>query len=196
MESKEIKSRTKTYLIIAILSLVLSTCAISSAYVAITNIFTSGFLMKASKWDVHFDNLSNVYIEGNAKEVYRPIINEKSTNINSFRVDFYGNGKATYVFDVVNDGTFDAVISSMTIFKPICVSSGSYEYDESSLLACKSFHYNLTYEDGTDVMVGDLLPMNSKKTLKLTMWYDDEYALSGAVRISDISASVIYSEKI
>lgn len=195
MDSQDNKLKISPYLIIAILSLILSTCGISSAYVAITNISTSGFLMKASKWDVHFDNLSNVYIEGDAKEVNKPIIRDKSTNINSFRVDFYGNGSATYLFDVVNAGTFDAFISSITIFKPMCISD-SYEYDDNSLLVCKGFSYKLTYEDGKDVMVGDLLPKNSKKTLKLTMRYDGKYIPSNVVKISDISASVIYSEKI
>lgn len=194
MSSRKSKRRGKIYLVMALLSLVLSTCAISTAYVAISNISISGF-MSASKWDVHFDNLSSVYIEGDAKEVSSPIIDEKSTNINSFRVDFYGEGKVTYVFDVVNDGTFDAFISSITLFQPICFSSDSNEFDESSLLACKSFYYNLTYLDDTDVKVGDLLPKNSRKTLKITMWYNDRYVLSKAVTISDISASVIYSEK-
>lgn len=194
MNFRDKKIKISPYLIIAILSLAFSVCGISTAYVAVTNISTSGFLMKASKWDVHFENLSNVYIEGDVKEINRPVINNKSTNINSFRVDFYGNGSATYLFDVVNDGTFDAFISSITIFKPMCI-SGSYEYDENSLMVCKGFSYKLTYLDDTDVMVSDLLPKNSKKTLKLIMQYDGMYVPSNVVRISDISASVIYSEK-
>lgn len=189
------KRKFSPYLVVILLLVVLFTCTVSSAYVAITNVSTSSFLMKASKWDVHFSNLSLDYMEGDIVEVNRPSINVKSTNINSFRVDFSGKGSISYLFDVVNDGTFDAVITSISIFKPIC-STDSYEYDMSSLMVCKGFSYKLTYKDGSDVMVGDPLDKNSKKTLRFTMLYDGNYIPSSVIRISDISASVIYSEKI
>lgn len=173
-----------SYWIMVIMAFIFSFTAISFAFASISG--------SDSKWDVHFDNLSSVYIEEMAKEIERPVIIDNSTNINSFRIEFYGTGKASYVFDVINDGTFDAYISSITLLKPICYSEGN-TYD--SYLVCKDFDYVLSYDDGSLVKLGDVLPKNSKKTLRFTMLYTNNSPTNSLVTISDISASVIYSEK-
>lgn len=191
------KKKINYSLILLVFVLFIPVSGLSVAFVTVSTLIDTKKYMEGNKlnWDVHFENLSEVYLEGTAKEIDSPIINEKSTSINSFRVGFDSIGdRVTYVFDVSNSGDIDAVITSISIFKPTCMVENEAAL-EDALLVCSNFDYHLTYLDGTELTVGDLLPKNSKKTLKLMMWYDGTSLPSNSVTVSDISASVIYSQK-
>ena len=121
------------------------------------------------------------------------LVGDKEVTIGTYE-DYDVDDYLVAGIDVSNSGDIDAVITSISIFKPTCMVENEAAL-EDALLVCSNFDYHLTYLDGTELTVGDLLPKNSKKTLKLTMWYDGTSLPSNSVTVSDISASVIYSQK-
>lgn len=147
------------------------------------------------EWNVYFDNLSLVKLEGNAVEIKRPYIDYMTTKIGSFRIKFNSNGDtASYHFDVVNDSNIDAVVTSINYTEPIC-----YTLNDGGLLdsdnVCEDFDYAITYLDGSIIKEGDIIKKNSRKTLKITMQYNGRDLPNDVVEISNITASVTYIQK-
>ncbi len=180
-------------LIIAILGLGVSLVAISST------VKISGYASSVNngKWDIHFENLSKVQITGKAQEVSRPIINKNSTSIDRFKVEFSSKTDVVaYEFNVVNDGNLDAKVSTISILDPICkgVSEDITTAVTDAETVCNSFKYELYYANGSRIMIDDLLPAGSKKTLKLIMRYIGNTWPTERVELTNLSASIIYSQ--
>ncbi len=179
-------------LIIAILGLGVSLFAISST------VKISGYAeVNTSRWNIHFENLSKVQLTGNAQENARPIIDKNSTSINTFNVVFNSpSDTATYVFDVVNSGNIDARITTISILNPVCTSLNENKQaaisDEN--IVCKNFNYELTYANGKRIKINDPLPSGSRKTLKLIMRYTGNTWPEASVKLTRLSASIIYSQ--
>ena len=105
----------------------------------------------------------------------------------------------TYKFEVVNDGTFDAKISSVTIPTPVCTGSGESKVtDETNI--CSNLSYTLTYDDenNTPVLLNDTLNAGETKNMKLTLTYSADLASEllpkNDVDISNLSIAIIYSQ--
>lgn len=179
-------------LIIAILGLGVSLVAISST------IKIAGYAeINVAKWDVHFENLSKVELTNQAYESSKPIINNKSTSIDSFNIVFNDSkDTATYYFDVVNSGAINAKVTTISILRPACLGINDNVANESvdANIVCQSFEYNLTYADGKEIKINDKLKTNGRKRLKLTMKYNGNIWPSTSVKIKDLSASIIYSQ--
>lgn len=179
-------------LIIAILGLGVSLVAISST------VKIAGYAeINVAKWDVHFENLSKVELTNQAYESSKPIINNKSTSINSFNIIFNDSkDTATYYFDVVNSGAINAKVTTISILKPACLGINDNRANESidANIVCQNFEYNLTYADGKEIKINDKLKVNGRKRLKLTMKYNGNIWPNASVKIKDLSASIIYSQ--
>lgn len=154
--------------------------------------------VKKSSWSIKFTNLQSAVKTGTATEVTTPTINTNDTKISEYDVTLTTPGDSvTYNFDVVNEGTFDAEISSVTIPTPDCTGSGtSATTDEDNV--CKNLTYTLTYGDGSAVSVGDSLAAGATKSLKLTLTYSSsttaEQLPSEDVAISNLAVSIIYAQ--
>lgn len=179
-------------LIIAILGLGVSLVAISST------VKIAGYAeINVAKWDVHFENLSKVELTNQAYESSKPIINNKSTSINSFNIIFNDSkDTATYYFDVVNSGAINAKVTTISILKPACLGINDNRANESidANIVCQNFEYNLTYADGKEIKINDKLKVNGRKRLKLTMKYNGNIWPNASVKIKGLSASIIYSQ--
>lgn len=154
--------------------------------------------VKKSSWAIKFTNLQPVVKTGTATEVTAPTINTNDTKISDYDVTLTTPGDSvTYDFDVTNEGTFDAKISSITIPKPTCAGSGvNAEADETNV--CNNLTYTLTYADGTQLAVDDTLTSGETKSLKLTLTYSSsinaEQLPTEDVSISNLAISVIYAQ--
>lgn len=154
--------------------------------------------VKKSSWAIKFTNLQPVVKTGTATEVTAPTINTNDTKISDYDVTLTTPGDSvTYNFDVTNEGTFDAKISSITIPKPTCAGSGvNAEADETNV--CNNLTYTLTYADGTQLAVDDTLTSGETKSLKLTLTYSSsinaEQLPTEDVSISNLAISVIYAQ--
>ncbi len=154
--------------------------------------------VKKSSWAIKFTNLQPVVKTGTATEVTAPTINTNDTKISEYDVTLTTPGDSvTYDFDVTNEGTFDAKISSITIPTPSCKGSGdNATADETNV--CDNLTYTLTYADGTQLAVDDTLTSGETKSLKLTLTYlssiNAEQLPTEDVSISNLAISVIYAQ--
>ncbi|MEG0025934.1 MAG: hypothetical protein RR847_00400 [Bacilli bacterium] len=155
--------------IMAIFSLCVAVLGLSIAYAALsTTLNLNGTAqIKGSSWDVHFAALSEPIIVGGAIIKTPTILT--GTDIN-FAVDFTKPGDSiTYIFDVINKGTLPAKIGTITTKVPIITGK---EVDKN--LVGNNLKYELTYNDGNIVVVGDtLLPKETRK-LKIKTYFDEK----------------------
>lgn len=155
--------------------------------------------VKASKWEIKFSNLREVSLTGEAEEVTAPTINNDDTTISDYKVNLKVPGDtAVYTFDVVNGGTFDAKITSLTgPFQPTCTGSGdNAEADQKNV--CDNVTYTLTYANGDTVQEDDSLSVGETRTMKLTLTYSSTVAAdklpTNDVALSNLGISIVYSQ--
>ena len=170
---------------------------ISVAYASITSkLDINGYAsMNNGRWNVHFDNLSNVSIIGSALEKHKPLLNSSATSISGFDIEFFQpKDVVSYTFDVVNEGDFDAEISSITILKPRCNGKGKNS-DEDAKMVCENLKYQLKYGDGSSINVEDELNRKSTKKMMLTLEYTGKNLPEEQVEITDLGITIIYSQR-
>lgn len=152
----------------------------------------------ASTWKVKFSNLSEASLTGTAREVTAPTITTNDTKIGDYSVSLTQPGDSvSYTFDVVNEGTFDAKISSITIPTPTCTGTGDNATVDGTNV-CSNISYTLTYSDGTSVQEEDTLNHNETKSMKLTLKYANgvtaEQLPKNDVAISGLETTIIYGQ--
>lgn len=163
----------------------------------------SGTVASAS-WKIRFLNLTSANLTGKAAEITQPSIVANTdgvadTHIGDYAVTFKAPGDAvSYVFDVKNEGTFDAVISSINIpATPTVTGTGTNKATDEANVA-KYLSYTLTYSDGTAINVGDTLAASESKTLKLTLAYSDKVKSDelpkNDVAISGLATTITYAQ--
>ena len=128
---------------------------------------------RTSKWDIHFENLSNVSLNGTAKELTSPTINNNSTTIGNYSISVTSPGDyAEYTFDVVNAGDYDATLTGLQKTSPSCQGTGDNGSTDATNV-CGKLTYTLTYENGTTVSQNDTLKSKETKTMKLKLLYQE-----------------------
>lgn len=151
--------------------------------------------MGSANWDIHFANLNDPVINGNTIEISKPYIADKSTSIVNLNVKLQNpNDSISYLFDVVNDGGLNAELSSIQIATPICSGSGE-QGNEDAELVCKNIKYELMYQDGTKIKVGDVLNSKEKKQLMLKLSYTGSQLPLNEVDVSNLSIAAVYSQR-
>ena len=175
-----------------VLALLVGVVAVGMIYAGFTqqlNINGTGNVV-ASKWDIYFANLSNAVTTGSAVVVTSPQVGPK-TKIGDYAVSLYAPGDSvTYTFDVVNDGDFDAVLSSLTKNTPSC---------NPSAALCSYLNYTLKYTNNdTDVAEDDPLLKGDIKNLTLKLMLDTSMTASSLpssdVSIDGLGITLLYSQ--
>ena len=193
---------------IAIAALIISILGLSVGFASIStilNIKGTG-RVQSSKFDVHFESLSATPSKTETTTIVAaPQIQEGSTEISSYDVTFAQPGDyVTYTFNIVNGGTYDAMIESVTVPTPTCTGSGDdavqAETDKNNV--CNNLTYTLTYDDGTPIAVGDTLTKTEAfKKAKLTLAYGINNQVTpdklpkGAVSISNLDIQIKYKQQ-
>lgn len=191
-------SKKRIFSVIAILFIAcISMTAISFAYASVTSkLSIDGYAsMNTAKWSVHFQNLSNANLKGTTLEITKPTLQNNSTSISNFNVEFMNvNDGVNYTFEVINDGSLDAKVSSIVIPKPICTGIGTTSYEDAELI-CNNLNYSLTYIDGTKIQTGDTLDKGQLKSFILNLEYSGTQLPQNVVKISGLSITLIYIQK-
>ena len=178
-------------MVFGVLALVVALAAVSFAYAGFTSALNinGGAAVKASKWDIHFENLSNpAILEGSARVITAPTI-QGSTTIGTYSVQLLSPGDSvTYTFDVVNDGNFDATLTTLTKGTPSCTTGFN----------CSNLTYTLKYSDGTTVSQNDTLNVGETKHMVLTLKFNNSNN-SGVLAtkdstISNLGVTLLYSQ--
>ena len=179
-------------IVFGMLALVVSVVAIGLAYAGFTgtlNVNGTGNVV-SSKWDIYFANLANAVTTGTANVVTPATISPK-TKIGDYYVELASPGDSvTYTFDVVNDGNFDAILTTLTKSAPTCV---------PNVTLCNYLTYTLKYtEDDIDVAEDDELLAGETKnmTLVLTLRSDTPAsALSNTeLSVTGLGITLLYSQ--
>ncbi len=179
-------------IVFGMLALVVSVVAIGLAYAGFTqtlNINGTGNVV-SSKWDIYFNNLSNAATTGTANVVTPATISPK-TKIGDYYVELASPGDSvTYTFDVVNDGDFDAKLTTLAKSNPTCTPSATL---------CNYLTYTLTYTSGgATVAQNDTLLSGETKnmTLKLMLRSDTPAsALSNTeLSVTGLGITLLYSQ--
>lgn len=194
------RGKNKDWKLAMIALLIVSSVAITIGYASFSQILTINgeATVEKSTWKIGFENLSSAILVGTAEEVTHPSISSGGTDIGSYNVNFTTPGDSvSYTFDIVNSGTFDAKLSSITIPVPVCTGSGDNAAADAANV-CNHLVYTLTYSDGTVINENDTLNKQTSRSLKLTLIYKDDITASelpnNDVSISNLSISMYYSQ--
>jgi len=179
------------------LFIVIISLCITFVYAGVTSrLKINGYTkISSSNWNVHFENLSKVLELGSVEEISAPVIQNNSTSITNYDVVFNSNNSSiTYKFDVVNSGSIDAEISSITVGKPVCSSSSNHDTLDASNV-CDNINYYLTYEDNSNVSEGDEIAAGERISLLMNLEYTGSNLPQNIVDISNLNITIIYSQK-
>ena len=183
------KNNNKVFGILAILVGAVAVGFVYAGFTGTLNINGTGNVV-SSKWDVYFANLSNAVTTGTANVVTPATINPK-TKIGDYYVELASPGDSvTYTFDVVNDGNFDAILTTLTKSTPTCTPSATL---------CSYLTYTLKYtSDNTNVAADDELLAGETKnmTLVLTLRSDTPASALSSTELSvtGLGITLLYSQ--
>ncbi len=194
------RGKNKNYKIVLIVALIVAAVAITIGYASFseTLTITGDATVNHSAWIIKFKNLSDASLTGTAEEIAHPEVSTDGTTLSSYNVKFTTPGDTvTYTFDVANEGTFNAKLSTINIPTPICTGNGDNAANDAANV-CNHLTYTLTYSDDTEIKEGDLLPKETSKNLKLTLTYKDDITASelpnNDVAVSNLSITMYYEQ--
>ena len=158
----------------------------------------------AATWDIHFENLSSAKLSGSASVTTAPTIKEyngvKYAAIGDYEVILTKPGdKVVYEFDVVNNGSLNAKLSTLTKQAiPTCTSLATTPVESDATLVCENLTYTLTYstEDGALVAEQDTLNSKETKHLVLTLAYKDTATElpTDNVKVEGLNITMLYEQ--
>lgn len=153
------RRKKKNNYLIAILLLLLVGMGIGYAGLSTTlNISGKSTISKAT-WSVYFDNVQEKY--GSVEAQLEPTIADDTVIV--FEVglalpgDFY-----EFTFDVINDGTIDAMIDDVNILPQLTAAQSKY------------LNYTVTYQNGDEIKANDLIAVDSSVSLKVRVEFRND----------------------
>ena len=200
----------KMGILVAVIAMVVVVGIGYAAFTATLNINGTA-KVEASSWNVHFamcsEGMPSAFCSRSGNlQAFTPTVTVTTqptltdTTISDWDISFKTPGDTySYNFKVVNDGSFDAKISTFALPTPTCTGTGeNAEVDAANV--CKHLEYTLTTNSGnTNVAVGDILTKSGGSkdyTLRLTYKDDvtDAELPKNEVTISNLGFSIVYTQ--
>ena len=156
------------------LALVLSVVGISIGFASMSQDLTISGTTEVvpASWKIKFANLSSPTLAGDAEVTTAPTI-QGDTHIGNYAIKLTMPGDSvTYTFDVVNDGTIDAKLTSLVKAAPTFTASGTNNAATDATTVQSNFVYELTYADGSAIGVNDELDAGDTVGMKLVVGYN------------------------
>ena len=117
--------------------------------------------MGSSQWDVHFENLSNANITGDATEVSKPQITDGGITVNNMNVSLVKpKDKVEYTVEIVNDGSITAKVEKI-------------QMTELTEEQSKYLEFYANYSDGRSVSESDILEPNQREVVKIVIGFKE-----------------------
>ena len=164
-----------------------------------TTLEINGAAMVAMQgWDIHFDNISNVTLTGDAIEAVKPKLENVSTAISDYQIKLISPGdSAKYTFNIVNNGTFGAKLSTITNGTISCIDGNGETSSTDAKNVCDNITYSLKYTNtGEDVKENDLLKSKDSVNVTLLLKYNEtvtnDKLPETEVTISGLSTTLLY----
>ena len=185
-----IKSLVLIMLVVAIVGM-----SVVYALLSTTLTITGNTSVSAASWDIHFANL-NANNSGNATYTMPTLSN---TSISDFEVVLTApHDYVVFNFDIVNNGTIDAKVTSLIKGTPSCSGvAGSTTGSTDGPLVCNSLRYYFYYTDGGQlVSEDDILTAGETVNVSLHLEYLDADSLPvNDVAISNLDITLVYGQK-
>ena len=147
-------------------------------------------------WRIHFANLDTVNLTGTSEEIEAPELTVNNTVISGFHILLKESGdKASYMFDVVNDGGIDGIIETLVNSTPTCTGSGVNATNDENTV-CSGLTYELKYtSSGEVVKIGDTLDKGETVNVTLTVGYTAVTPIVEDVEVTGLSYYVTYVQR-
>ena len=193
-----LKRKKKSIVVISMVLLTVLTL-LGLAYATLTgtlNITGTGNI-RNSKWQVKFDNLSQVALNGTAEEAAAPHIDTNNyTRIVDYSIVLNQPGDyATYTFDVVNEGDYDAKIGDIVVSSPSCHGVGDDALTDAANV-CDNLTYTVTYADGSALALNQVLQSKDTAHMKFKLMYNDDTPAAELpkddVEVTNLSIKITY----
>ncbi len=188
------KQKVMTLSIIVVLFLITIIYAIFTQ-----NLNTKGTgINRKSNFDIYFNNVSDFQTTGTASVVTpNPKAREHTTIIEDYEATLITPSDSIYfTFDIVNDGDYDATLTSLTLGPVKCSVNGD-ETDTSARNVCENIEYTMKYTDNNqNVSTNDKLLSKETKNVKVTLTYKDTITAdklpTSNVSISNLGIELVY----
>ena len=193
--------KTKKLLIFILLIIVLF---VSLAYAQDNNYLkiNGGSTMDTARWNIHLGNLSNPMVTGNPiLDDVKITYNSSSSTLSITGVQLHYGDEVTYTFDVINDGTIDAILNKYTINNNLTFKGNGELSSNDENNVKQGFTYYLRYQDGSPIEVGTetnqddlIIRSGSSKTYKLTIAYKEAVSpiIQDSVKVSGMKITLRY----
>ena len=166
-KNKELKMLAIGALLLAVFGVISSVVAMSTAL----SIKEANQFWKVDVTEVEID------VDGSAKTEG---VEVSSTSLNNISIYFTGKGEVTYNFRVRNSGAVDAILRNINISRPLCGLSCD----------CHGLSYKLTYEDGKEVITGDMINFETNMKMKLV----GSYTGDTSIMVKDLDLTLLYEQ--
>ncbi len=190
-KERKIKVLSVAALLVAVLGLTVAFAALSQ-----TLTINGSATVNTATWDIHFNNLSEPTLTGDAAVTTAPTIDTKGTTIGNYALKLTKPGDSvTYTFDVVNSGTINAKITDLVkADTPTCTGTGDSTTADAKVI-CDGLTYTLTYTDGgAAVAKDDTLNANETKNLTLELSFESDSLPANDVEISNLGITITYGQ--
>ena len=149
------RDRKTLYMILSIVLISIFSLTIVYAALSVTLNIQGNAEVVASKWDIHLDNVkvTSGSVSGTDPSITSPTTATFSTTLN-MPGDFY-----EFTIDVVNDGSIDAMIDSVTKEPALTTNQAKY------------LNYIIEYQNGESISTKQLVSKNSYVRLKVRVEY-------------------------
>ena len=182
--NKEMKRQVQ---VIAVLMLCLVIICLTIAYALMSDKLSVTDNSKKELWDIHISDVSASIVGSTTYKL--PTIN--GTNLNEFEVNLTKPGDSvTFVFDIINDGNVNAVLSNINKSKYKCSNDKGVELEE----ICNQLTYKFTKENGEKIEEGTVLYADTKEKVRLTIEYPTsvESLSTSSIIVKDIDLELNY----
>lgn len=168
----------KRRVIVYALAIALAVTTVAYAVVQTTLNVSGTVVKKGASLDIYFANLKTPSLVGNGKSTS---VTLSSTNI-EFTIELSEPlDSVTYYFDVVNSGTINAKLDSIT-------------YSGVTTASNKNIGTTFTYSDGTEIKEGDFLAAGVTRNLKLKIEYKDVDYIYSTDNKFTIKVTLVYMQ--
>ena len=136
------------------------------------NIVNPKDIIKSNKdFKIYFSNLTTSVLNGSVFVPEKPIV--ESTLINAYDVLITKPGDyATFTFDIINDGDYDAKLKQISKINPKCISLDIKENIEDEKLVCNNLEYKLFYtKTNKEIKLNDIIKSHSKENVTIKVGY-------------------------
>lgn len=187
--------RGRTIRIGLVIGLCIVVCLLTVAYAALSQTLniTGTAQVVGNTWNIYLANPS-CSKTGSATAGTPSITGGTTISLSGMMLSVPGD-TVTCTFDVVNGGSVNAKLSTITNLTPNVEGIGTTAASDVSVVKA-NYTYSLTYDTGTSIAVNDTLNAGATKKLKMYITYKTNATgiPKNDVTISNLGATLVYTQ--